>query len=108
MAPQLRPRRGELERQRLPAPVPPDDPAPAFAGLDRAEIRVTPSEFERRVVTQRCRDPRRQHPGEVDTARARNDGRRPRKRHAGFSNLDPDGSGAASEKRAETTQPRLA
>ena len=50
VAPQPRPRRGEIERQRLPAPVPPDDPAPAFPGLDQAEIRITPGEFERRVV----------------------------------------------------------
>ena len=30
------------------------------------------------------------------------------KRHVGFSNLDPDGSNATSEKRAETAQPRHA
>ena len=57
---------------------------------------------------QRCRDSSRQHPGEVDPTGTRNDGRRPWKRHAGFSNLDPDGPGATSEKRAETAQLRHA
>ena len=42
VTPELRPRPGEIERQRLPAPVVPDNPALAAAGVDRTEVGVAP------------------------------------------------------------------
>ena len=47
VARQLCPRGGEIECQRFSAPVAPDDLALGSAGLDIAEIRITPSEIER-------------------------------------------------------------
>ena len=79
------PRCGEIEVTRLAASVAPDHPTTATACADHAEIGVTPREIERRALSQRHREPRRQHPGDSVPARARHDRRRLRKGHARFA-----------------------
>ena len=76
MARKIRPGFGEIELQRIAASVAPDDPALAPAGFDNPGVRITPSEIERHFFPHRCRNARRQHPGEIDPLSPRNDGRR--------------------------------
>ena len=105
VARQLCPRGGEIECQRFSAPVAPDDLALGSAGLDIAEIRITPSEIERDRLAERCRDPRHQDPREIDPPGARNECRRLWKRHARVIELEAGDADAAPDERTEGTEP---
>ncbi len=73
-----------------------------------AEVGVAPGQIERHALVQSHRDPGRQHPREAGPARARHDGRRPRKGHTGFADPGAGCAHAGPDERRERAEPRQA